>query len=124
MSSKLPISTARYQKTGGIAINLADSIVVIGGSAVFAAFSGDVDQRYVHLVRPLLLSFGSLLSFCLTFAPAQNLFYQVACGEALKIEEGKPLPVIKDRSTSCRNFCIRTCLKLYLSHLSFCWLVL
>jgi len=78
---------------------LADSIVVIGGSAVFAAFSGDVDQRYVHLVRPLLLSFGSLLSFCLTFALAQNLFYQVACGEALKIEEGKPLPVIKDRST-------------------------
>jgi len=58
-------------------------VVAIGGGLTAAAFGLKIDCRYICVVRPILLGFGALLAFCLTFALAQNLWYQVGSGEAL-----------------------------------------
>lgn len=79
-------------------------IVVIGGALIAAAFALNIDPHYLCIVRPILLGFGASLSLCLTFALAQNLWYQVGSGEALKkIVEGKgdEIPNSKMRRTLC-----------------------
>jgi len=85
-------------------------IVVIGGALITAAFALNTDPKYLCIVRPILLGFGALLSLCLTFALAQNLWYQVGSGEALiKIanDEGYNLPKDEMRRTlSPKDFCI------------------
>lgn len=65
-------------------------IVAIGGALIVAAFALDIDPKHLCIIRPILLGFGAFLSLCLTFALAQNLWYQVGSGEALeKIINGK-----------------------------------
>ncbi len=58
-------------------------IVAIGGGLTAAAFGLNIAPQYICIVRPILLGFGALLAGCLTFALAQNLWYQVGSGEAL-----------------------------------------
>jgi len=77
-------------------------VIAIGGSAIVAAFALDIDPDYARVVRLAILFIASSLSFCLTLALTQNLFYQIACGKALeRLEKGIELPSLKDRS--CRT---------------------
>ena len=73
-------------------------IVAIGGGLIAGAFGLKIDSRYICIVRPILLGFGALLAFCLTFALAQNLWYQVGSGEALiRIASGKGIRIPKNK---------------------------
>lgn len=69
---------------------LPSVIVVIGSALTVAAFKLEIDCQYLYVIRPILLLFGGFLSFCLTFALKENLWYQIGSGEALiKIVQGK-----------------------------------
>lgn len=57
-------------------------VAAITGGLIVAAFSIDTMNT---IIKPTLLGIGAALSLCLTFALAQNLYYQVASGEALII---------------------------------------
>jgi hypothetical protein len=62
-------------------------IVVIGGALIAAAFTLNIKP---FIIRPVLLGLGAFLSLCLTYALAQNLWYQMGSGEALiKIANGE-----------------------------------
>ena len=81
-------------------------IVAIGGGLTAAAFGLNIDPQYICIVRPILLGFGALLAGCLTFALAQNLWYQVGSGEALiriASPKGCTLPNDKLRRTLNRK---------------------
>ncbi len=84
-------------------------IVVIGGALIVAAFTFNMDSQYLCIIRPILLGFGASLSFCLTFALAQNLWYQVGSGAALiKIANDKgdkiPKNKVMRRTLSPKDF--------------------
>ncbi len=88
---------------------LPSIIVIIGGALITAAFGLNIDPQYLYLVRATLLGFGALLSFCLTFALTQNLWYQIGSSEYLKkfvnLENKEELPNLKLlRSISPRDF--------------------
>lgn len=77
-------------------------IVVVGGGLVAAAFAVDIDPQYSCIIRPILLGSGTFLSLCLTFALAQNLWYQMGSAEALKRivnGRGSTIPNKKERRT-------------------------
>jgi len=81
-------------------------IVAIGGGLTAAAFGLNIDPQYICIVRPILLGFGALLAGCLTFALAQNLWYQVGSGEALiriASPKGSTIPNDKLRRTLNRK---------------------
>ncbi|OLS23366.1 MAG: hypothetical protein HeimC3_25300 [Candidatus Heimdallarchaeota archaeon LC_3] len=62
---------------------LPSVILVIGSALIVTAFGLDIDLRYLNTVRIILLGLGALLSFSLTWALIQNLWYQVGSSQAL-----------------------------------------
>lgn len=84
-------------------------IVTIGGALIAAAFSLNLKP----CIKSILLGFGAFLSFCLTFALAQNLWYQMGSGEALKkITSGQGNTIKKEkvrRTLSPKDFNISIC---------------
>lgn len=68
-------------------------IVVLGGAFISAAFAIQIESDHRDIIRIILLTLGALLSLCLTITLAQNLWYQVGSGEALKrLVAGKEIP--------------------------------
>jgi len=96
------IISADWRHRDSLTWQIPSVIVVVGGALIAAAFAVDMEPRYSCILRPMLLGFGGLLSTCLTFALAQNLWYQMGSSEALKRivrDAGSTIPRNKDRRT-------------------------
>ena len=79
-------------------------LITIGGGLVAAAFLLEIDPQYLILVRSTLLLFDASLSFCLTHALGQNIFYQVGSSKALEwIIGGKECQKKKFLGVKCRR---------------------
>ncbi|KKK44081.1 MAG: hypothetical protein Lokiarch_21250 [Candidatus Lokiarchaeum sp. GC14_75] len=79
-------------------------LITIGGGLVAAAFLLEIDPQYLILVRSTLLLFDASLSFCLTHALGQNIFYQVGSSKALEwIIGGKECQKKKILGVKCRR---------------------